>query len=155
METQIGITKKEITDSVNILNEVLSNEMILLVKTRNFHWNIKGNSFMELHKVTDAQYDQLSLIVDEVAERISKLGSRAIGSMKEFISNATLKESTSAKEQEKMLEILLKDNNQMCTSIREHIKKLSETNDFVTTDFLTGVLEKHENFAWILRSYLS
>ena len=155
METQIGITKKESTDSVKILTEVLCNEMVLMIKTRNFHWNVKGNSFMELHKVTDAQYDELNEIVDAIAERISKLGGRAIGSMKEFISGASLKESTNAKDQDKMLEILLSDNNDMCTMIRKHIEKLSETKDFVTTDFLTGVLERHENFAWVLRSYLS
>lgn len=155
MEAKIGLSKKELTDSVKILTELLGSEMVLTVKTRNFHWNIKGRSFMEFHKLLDKQYDLLNELVDLIAERISKLGGTAVGIMKDFIDKSELKETSSAPDQTKMLSILLEDQQNVAKTLRDHIEKLGETKDFVTTDFLTGVLEKHEDMIWEIRSYLS
>jgi starvation-inducible DNA-binding protein len=155
MNLNIGISPKDLKKSTNILASILSNEMILYVKTRKFHWNISGNSFMELHKLFEDQYRIIESNIDEVAERISQLGEKTIGTMKEFIENSTLKESPKEYvSQKNMLEELLQNHEQLITEFRDYIPSFEESNDAGSADFVTGLLQQHEKMAWILRRYL-
>jgi starvation-inducible DNA-binding protein len=156
MEPKIGINKNNLEASVKKLTVVLANEMVLYVKTRKFHWNVSGNSFMELHKLFEAQYSDLEETIDEIAERITKLGSKAIGTMKEFIEHAILEESIKYEDQDKMLHELLSDHEKILKQLREFIKETEEnTNDYGTADYLTALLQRHETKAWILRKYIT
>ncbi|MBF04876.1 MAG: DNA starvation/stationary phase protection protein [Flavobacterium sp.] len=152
---KIGLEKKELSQSIKDLTVVLSNEMVLYVKSRKFHWNVTGNSFMELHKLFENQYSKLEKTIDEVAERISKLGGKTIGTMKEFIENSILKEESKYVNQNQMLEELLDDHEKIIIQLREFIEKAEDAHDAGTADFLTGVLQDHESKSWILRKYLS
>ena len=93
MTPKIGISEANLKKSTALLSTLLSDEMTLYVKTRKFHWNVTGNSFMELHKLFEAQYTELEQVIDEVAERINKLGSKTIGTMKEFNKLSRLEEN--------------------------------------------------------------
>lgn len=153
MDTKLGIPQKDIKTNVKNLTVVLASEMVLYVKTRKFHWNVAGNSFMEMHKLFEGQYNELELIIDEVAERIGKLGDKAIGTMKEFNDHSVLKESTKYEEKDAMVKELLEDYGTLISKIRDFIKETEETDDFGTADFLTAIIQKHEEQAWILRRY--
>ncbi|GEC73177.1 starvation-inducible DNA-binding protein [Flavobacterium flevense] len=156
MEPKIGITKKDLNTSVDFLTVVLANEMLLYVKTRKFHWNVSGNSFMELHKLFEEHYTELEHTIDEIAERISKLGAKAIGTMQEFIDHATLKEnSNNTVDQKEMINELLSDHEAILKQLREYIKEVEETNDYGTADFLTALLQSHETQAWTVRKYVN
>jgi len=155
MSPHIGITPANLKKSASILGTILSNEMTLYVKTRKFHWNISGNSFMELHKLFEEQYRILEAQIDEVAERISQLGEKTIGTMKEFIDNSTLKESPKEYASQKhMLSELLENHEQLVTEFRSYIPIFEEeTKDVGSADFVTGLLQEHEKMAWVLRRY--
>jgi starvation-inducible DNA-binding protein len=157
MKPEIGIKEKELHKSIDMLSIVLSNEMTLYVKTRKFHWNVCGESFMELHKLFQEQYTELEEIVDSVAERINKLGGKTIGTMKEFTNLATLKESPKKyPTQKEMLKELLSDHETIIIELRKDIVESTEINkDAGTTDFLTGLMEDHETVAWKLRRYFN
>ena len=156
MEPKIGITKKDLNTSVDFLTVVLANEMLLYVKTRKFHWNVSGNSFMELHKLFEEHYTELEHTIYEIAERISKLGAKAIGTMQEFIDHATLKEnSNNTVDQKEMINELLSDHEAILKQLREYIKEVEETNDYGTADFLTALLQSHETQAWTVRKYVN
>ncbi|HOZ50460.1 MAG TPA: DNA starvation/stationary phase protection protein, partial [Chitinophagaceae bacterium] len=92
MKVAIGIAEKNLIKSTDLLEAILADEMVLYIKTRKFHWNVSGNSFMELHKLFQEQYTELENTIDLIAERINKLGSKTIGTMEEFISLTRLKE---------------------------------------------------------------
>ena len=79
MKPEIGLLDKNRDAVVKILNTTLSDEMVLLVKTRNYHWNVTGPQFNDLHKFLDAQYEELNEVVDEVAERVRTLGGMPFG----------------------------------------------------------------------------
>src|SRR5476651_276458 len=111
MTLKIDISEKNLDHSIKLLSTILSDEMTLYIKTRKFHWNVSGESFMELHKLFEAQYKQLEEYIDEIAERIGKLGEKTIGTMKEFSAINTLKESPGKyPSQKNMLEELLADH---------------------------------------------
>ena len=157
MKTNIGIPEKNLKGVIEVLTGVLSDAMILYTKTRKFHWNVAGESFMEYHKLFETQYQELEQAVDEIAERIGKLGGNTIGSMEEFLKHGTLKESAGQYPTSKeMLTQLLKDHEAVAIALRKAIEKCDEEYDDVgTVDFLTTLLEHHESTAWMLRRYLS
>jgi starvation-inducible DNA-binding protein len=153
----IGIPGKKLNHVCDILSSVLANEMILYVKTRKFHWNVSGDSFMELHKLFQLQYEELEESIDLVAERVSKLGFKAIGTMSEFSKQASIKESPGKyPSQKEMLDELLSDHETIIVQLRKDIDLcFNKYNDAGTTDFLTGLMEQHETTTWILRRYLN
>lgn len=156
MVPKIGITENSLEKANMLLSIVLSDEMALYVKTRKFHWNITGQSFMEFHKLFENQYKQLEVIIDEVAERIGKLGGKTIGTMNEFSKLSRIKENPNKYPVQKlMLSELLADHEILIAELRKDIDKSADENhDIGTADMLTKILQQHETIAWILRRYL-
>lgn len=157
MIPKIGITEDHLQKANSLLSAVLSDEMTLYVKTRKFHWNVAGESFMELHKLFEEQYAELEQIIDLVAERIGKLGGKTIGTMSEFIEHSRIKENPNKYPNQKaMLSELLADHETLISELRKDIDKSADENhDAGTADLLTGILQQHETIAWILRRYLA
>lgn len=155
MKLNIGISEEHLKAVVDILSLVLANEVTLYVKTRKFHWNVTGDSFMEYHKLFEHQYEELDEAMDQVAERIGKLGSAAIGTMSEYGKLTTIKEHPgkypSSKE---MVSELLIDHETVIVELRKAVDDCTEKyKDAGTADFLTGLMEEHETTAWTLRRY--
>lgn len=157
MKPQIGISEKNLQKSIAFLTSILADEMTLYIKIRKFHWNVSGDSFMELHKLFEGQYKQLEASIDEIAERINKLGGKTIGTMNEFIALSRLKEIPNQyPSQKEMIVELLKDQETIIVQMRKDIEACAQENkDAGSADFLTGLMEDHETMAWILRRYLS
>ena len=157
MKPNIGITDKNRKNSCELLSSILADEMVMYIKTRKAHWNVMGESFMELHKLFENQYKQLEESIDEIAERIGKLGHKTIGTMNEFSKLTCIKEHPGKYESSKdILKELLKDHETVITELRKNIDECAnKNNDAGTADFLTGLMEHHETIAWILRRYLN
>ncbi|MFN8290640.1 MAG: DNA starvation/stationary phase protection protein [Chitinophagaceae bacterium] len=157
MKPHTGITAANLAGLSKLLTTVLADAMVLYTKTRKFHWNVSGNSFMELHLLFESQYKELEESIDEIAERISKLGFPAPGTLKEFLEHTSLKESPGKNPGQKaMLAELLKDHESVIIRLRKYIEESDEKyKDKSVSDFFTSLLESHETMAWKLRRYLS
>lgn len=157
MIPKIGLAEENLDKSINLLAVLLSDEMTLYVKTRKFHWNVAGQSFMELHKLFEAQYSELEKLIDNVAERIGKLGGKTIGTMNEFsLLTRIVEHPNKYPVQNAMLTELLNDHKTIIYELRKDIDICTdECHDAGTADLLTGILQQHETIAWILRRYLS
>lgn len=156
MKIDIGLSQTKLQNGSKLLTIVLADEVMLYTKTRKFHWNVSGNSFMELHLLFEGQYDKLEVIIDKVAERINQLGHKSIGTMKEFLDHTNLKEIPGENPSQKdMVNELLNDHETVIKNLRKSVAECEEMDDAGTTDFLTSVMLKHEKTAWILRRYLS
>jgi starvation-inducible DNA-binding protein len=156
MKPDIGIAEKNIKQVNELLSVVLANETVLYIKTRKFHWNVSGESFMEIHRLFEEHYKQIEKTIDEVAERIGKLGGKAIGTLAEFAKHTTIKEHPGKNPGKKeMIRELLKDHEAVIRELRKDVDNCGEKlKDAGTADFLTGVMEGHETIAWVLRRYL-
>lgn len=157
MIPKIGIAENHLQKSNSLLSIILSDEMTIYIKTRKFHWNVAGESFMELHKLFESQYTELEAIVDTVAERIGKLGSNTIGTMNEFTLLSRIVEHPNKYPVKKaMLSELLSDHETLICELRKDVDICAKENhDAGTADLLTGIMKQHESIAWILRRYLS
>jgi len=151
----IGLAEKTRKIVIDILGTLLADEVVLYIKTRNFHWNVVAPNFSEMHQFFEGQYEALDEVFDDVAERIRSLGGRAPGSMGEFLKLTRLSEKTGQiAHAPDMVQVLLDDHEQVIRSLRADIEKIAPLGDAGTEDFLTALLEEHEKMAWMLRSYL-
>jgi starvation-inducible DNA-binding protein len=157
MKPNIGISDKIMKNSAALLSTLLADEMTLYIKTRKFHWNVAGESFMELHKLFENQYKQLEESIDEIAERIGKLGQKTIGTMSEYSKHTSIKESPGKYgSSTDDINELLKDHETVIVQLRKNIDDCADKNkDSGTADFFTGLMEQHETIAWVLRRYLN
>src|SRR5947199_4528758 len=92
MTLNIGISRDNQQAVASILNALLADEYMLYTKTRNYHWNVVGPQFNDLHKFFEGQYGELNEVIDDVAERARTLGGAAMATLTEFRDSARLKE---------------------------------------------------------------
>ncbi len=159
MSVNIGLKPEMIKASVNALNNLLSDHVALLVKSWNFHWNVKGPTFHSYHVFIEEIYDGITEDIDEIAERIRALGERPVGSMKGFLSHVRIKEHAEENdmpEASKMLATLGEDFEAMIRELRTDIQNLQAENtaDEGTLSFFSGMIERKEKTAWMLRSFM-
>jgi len=156
MAVNVGLSQKQRQDVVDILSALLADEYLLYTKTRNYRWNVVGPQFNDLHKLFETQYEALDEVIDDVAERARALGGRAVATLAEFTKLARLKEhpgrQLAARE---MLRDLLVDHEALIQTLRRDLDAaMARHGDAGTSDFLTGLMERHEKMAWMLRSFL-
>jgi starvation-inducible DNA-binding protein len=150
-----GILPKNSQAVALILNTLLADEQVLYAKIRNYHWNVEGPSFMELHKFYEGMYGEVAEQIDEVAERVRKIGHYAEGRLKDYLELAHLEEGEYTKDPKEQQKNLLDDHETIARFIREHVDEVQEKyKDAGSNDFLIGVMKEHEKWAWFLRAYL-
>lgn len=152
--TNIGLDEGKRAAIVESLNRVLADEHVLYIKTRNYHWNVRGPRFNDLHKFFEAQYEALSDIIDQVAENARQFGGFAHATMAEFSKNSHLKEHPGDfPDSTTMVRNLLADQESVIVQLRKDVAAATDMDAADAADFLTGVLEKHNQMAWMLRSF--
>src|SRR4051812_7345624 len=92
MSVNIGINEKDRSQICEGLGKVLADSYTLYLMTHNFHWNVTGPQFQELHKMFEAQYQELADAVDTIAERIRALGQYAPATYSEFAKLTSIRE---------------------------------------------------------------
>jgi starvation-inducible DNA-binding protein len=155
METSIGLDESIRQQIAQHLSLLLADTYVLYTKTQNFHWNIIDPRFYSLHLFLEKQYEALAGEIDEIAERIRKLGMPAPASLKQFLEMTSLKESSADLSGDEMIQVLLDDHESICCFIRERIALTSKLGDEGTADLLIQQLRFHEKSAWMLRSQLT
>lgn len=155
-EAAIGIEKGNREAVVAMLSKLLADEYVLYTKLRNAHWNVEGIDFHAMHLFFEGEYNKIAEIVDEVAERIRMLGFYSPATLSEFIKLSQLKDGSPKKnDSATFIAFLLEDHNTIIKFIRKSIDENAEEHkDEGTADFITGIMESHEQMAWMLRASL-
>ncbi len=150
------MTTNKPQQTADMLNKLLADETVLYIKTRNYHWNVKGPNFYSLHNLFERQYDELSVMIDDIAERIRQLGHYALGTMEDYLKNTNLLETTHENLTEQvMLQNLANDHNTLISILKNDILKSDALKDNTTADFITGLAEKHEKMMWMLNASIA
>ena len=152
MDIQIGLSetdRKEIADS---LSHLLADSYTLYIKTHNYHWNVTGPQFQQLHDAFEQHYIELSKAVDDIAERIRSLGHYAPGSYKAFSELTEIEEEEGHPNAETMVRNLVRSHETVARTARRAFKHAEKAGDESTCDLLTQRMQTHEKTAWMLRS---
>ena len=154
LSMNIGISEDDREVIAKGLSNILADSYSLMIMLHNYHWNVRGKNFRQIHLLTEEQYEDLFKAVDVLAERIRALGHLAPGSLKEFSELSDLKEPNSTATENEMLADLLTAHEHISKHSRKLIQIADDFNDEATADLLTGRVDTHEKNAWMLRSML-
>ena len=148
----IGINEKDRINIAEGLKRLLADSYTLYLQTHNFHWNVTGPQFRELHLMFEEHYTELALAVDEVAERIRTLDVAAPGTYKAFSKLSAIKEIEGVPEAGKMVKILTNGHEQVVKTCRDVLAIAQEANDESSAALISDRMRVHEKTAWMLRA---
>jgi starvation-inducible DNA-binding protein len=148
------INEETVSRIASGMSSVLADSYMLYLQTQNFHWNVVGPRFHQLHELFESQYTEMAEAIDEIAERIRALGVRAPGTFKEFSKLSSIKEDDSITEADKMIEKLVEGHSLISNKSREVVQLAASGNDEATADLLTTRIKSHEKMNWMLKSLL-
>lgn len=139
---------------ITALKHLLADSYTLYLKTQNFHWNVTGPQFQSLHALFMAQYSDLALAIDEIAERIRALGDFAPGSYSAYAQLATIKECTTRPAASEMVKELAADQTIIITTLTTLLKAAQSAGDEPSADLAIQRITLHEKNRWMLNSSL-
>ncbi len=151
-EIDIGIPTAERTAIAEGLKRLLADSYTLYLQTHNFHWNVTGPQFRELHLMFEEHYTELATAVDEIAERIRTLGEVAPGTYKAFAQLSSISEVDDVPKASEMVQILNRGHEQVIKTCREALKPAQNAGDESSVSLISDRMRIHEKTAWMLRA---
>jgi starvation-inducible DNA-binding protein len=155
MNIDIGIKEERRVEVADSLKYLLADSYTLYLLTHNFHWNVTGMHFRELHLMFEEQYTELAVAVDEIAERIRSLGEIAPGSYKAFANLSSIAELEEIPKANDMVRILTLGHEQLVKTCRTALNLAQSAEDESSASLVSDRMREHEKTAWMLRSMLS
>ncbi|MEQ3693721.1 MAG: Dps family protein [Thalassolituus sp.] len=148
----IGINSENRQKIAESLKHLLADSYTLYLQTHNFHWNVSGPQFRELHLMFEEHYTELAVAVDDIAERIRTLDVAAPGTYKEFARLSTIEEVEGVPSSEEMVDLLTKGHEQVVKTSREVLKLAQSADDESTAALVSDRMRIHEKTSWMLRA---
>ncbi len=151
-EINIGINKEDRSNIAQGLSRLLADSYTLYLQTHNFHWNVTGPQFRELHLMFEEHYTELAVAVDDIAERIRTLDFPAPGTYAEFARLSSVTEVEGIPESGEMVDILTQGHEQVVRTAREVLKLAQDADDESTAALVSDRMRIHEKTSWMLRA---
>ncbi|MCO7126544.1 DNA starvation/stationary phase protection protein [Sporolactobacillus shoreicorticis] len=138
------------------LNQQVANFGLFYTKLHQLHWYVKGPSFFTLHIKFEELYDEVTAILDEVAERLIQIDGEPYSTLQEFLEHATIKEKPYTKllSEDEMVQIAIDDLVQLRDELAEGIVLADQEGDAVSNDLLIAVKNKIDKDIWFYSSFL-
>jgi starvation-inducible DNA-binding protein len=133
------------------LNALIADLFTLHLKTKNFHWHVRGPQFRNCHLMFDEQADQIFDAVDLVAERVRKVGGSTIRSVEHVCRLARLKgNDTEIVSATDMLDELRRDNRKLAQFMRDAHLVCTDWVDVASASLLETLIDQVEKRVWFL-----
>lgn len=151
LATPTDLTPHEARAVTEAVNPLIADAFALYVKTKNYHWHLYGPHFNDYHRLFDEQAEDILGSIDEMAERIRKIGGTTIRSIAHICQLQTLEDDDEALvSPEMMVKRLAEDNSKMAIAIHEAITLCDRNRDAATSNLLQEVLDKTDRRKWFL-----
>lgn len=146
----LSLDKNKTEKTVEQLNVLLADYHVYYQKLRNFHWNIEGTNFFDLHEKFEEMYDDAKEKIDEIAERILTLQHSPKSNLTDYLEITTLEESKNNLDDSTMVDTLLSDHGKIISQMRKVVKVADEANDEGTIDLTGAYIRELEKTSWML-----
>lgn len=149
----INIDNQKVLPVVSELNVLLADYHVYYQKLRNFHWNVLGKNFFELHNKFEEMYNDAKIKIDEIAERIVTLNYHPISKLSDYIEVSNLKESSPLLSDNEMVGIIIKDQKIILNQLSKVIENANKIEDEGTIDLIGGYIRETEKSSWMLQAW--
>ena len=148
----IGINQDDRINIAQGLKVLLADSYTLYLQTHNFHWNITGPHFRELHLMFEEQYTELATAVDDIAERIRALDVAAPGTYRALAQLSSIVEVEGVPAAQEMVSILQSGHEQVVKTCRQVLQRAQAAQDESSSALVSDRMRVHEKTAWMLRA---
>lgn len=149
----LNIDEKKLLPVVTELNVLLAEYHIYYQKLRNFHWNILGKNFFDLHEKFEELYTDARTKIDEIAERILTLRYHPMSNYSEYLKTASIEESTITLTDYEMVDDILKSHSILLKQMSKVIEKSNAVKDEGTIDLIGAYIREMEKMSWMLNAW--
>ena len=152
----IALDERVRAASVEALNQILADTMMLRDLYKKHHWQVEGHTFYQLHLLSDKHYGEQSKLVDTLAERIQSLGGISVAVPHDVAEMTRIERPPRGREEVPVqLSRLLEAHELVLQEARQAAKKAAEAGDDGTNDLLvSGAIRTHEMQVWFLSEHL-
>jgi len=151
LSTPTVLTPHEVRAVTEAINPLIADAFALYVKTKNYHWHLYGPHFNDYHKMFDEQAEAIFDSIDEMAERVRKIGGTTIRSISHISQLQTIEDDNEdLVSPEKMVRRLAEDNGRMAKALHDAIHVCDKNRDLGTSNLLQDVLDKTDRRVWFL-----
>ena len=153
---RIGLSDEVRKSSVDELNQVLADSLMLRDLYKKHHWQVSGATFHELHLLFDKHYEEQVIIVDALAERIQILGGVSLA-LPQDVSEVTRIARPPKGREEVPVQIsrLLEAHEMILVEARDFAARAATRGDDGTNDLLVGgIIRTNEMQTWFLAEHL-
>lgn len=136
------------------LKTAFASEYAFFIKAQNFHWNVEGPLFVQLHDLFGKIYEEVYDSLDTFAEELRALDTYTPASLQKFSMLSTIDDENSVPEWSAMLQELLADSEKMANIFKVTFDMAEQNGDHGLADFLAGRQDAHKKHNWMLRASL-
>jgi len=151
----IGISEADRSDIANHLKNLLADSYTLYLQTHNFHWNVTGPMFPQLHQMFEQHYTELAVAVDDIAERIRSLDVAAPGTYRTFSELSSIDEVEGVPTAEEMIRLLTVGHERVVKTCRAALGVAQNADDESSAALISDRMRVHEKTAWMLRALVA
>ncbi len=156
VRNSVNLSNATKASMIELLNARLSDALDLYSQLKYAHWNVKGENFYQLHLLFDSIAGHALEQVDTIAERITALGGRALGTVREAAATSNLSEyNLQAFSSAEHLESVANALASQAGASRSAIDIADEAGDVDTSDLFTGVSRELDKDLWFVEAHLS
>ncbi len=149
----LNLDKERTKKTVKELNILLADYHLYYQKLRNFHWNVVGENFFDLHAKFEEMYNDTLIKIDEIAERILTLRHQPESHLTRYLELSNIAESPSNTKDVEMIKILLEDHGKLLIQMRKTVEIADNGGDEGTIDLLGAYIRELEKTSWMLDTW--
>lgn len=150
---KLGFETEETKNITNALNKLLANYHVHYQKLRNYHWNVKGSDFFDLHEQFEQEYNQVKLNIDAIAERIRIFGKTPLSTLSEYLDVSEIKETHKPLSSMEMVSEILDDFETLLSLMIDVTDAAIKIGDTGTDHMMTGFVQRMEKRHWMLTAF--
>jgi len=152
---KLGYDKLEVAEIVSKLNVTLSTYQIVFHKAQNFHWNVVGSDFFDIHELTEEIYRSSLEDIDRIAERIRVFGETPRYKLGEYLNESLVEETSHEKSGEFMMMEMTRDIQALIESLLDAHEYATKNGDVSSIKLAQDIISKLELYHWQLTSWLN
>ena len=149
----LNLDKTKTSATAKELNILLADYHLYYQKLRNFHWNVVGHNFFELHNKFEEMYEDAKIKIDEIAERILTLRYQPTSNFSAYIKMSSIKEASEDTKDMQMVKDLLSDHGKLLKQMSKVIDTAEKSEDEGTIDLIGGYIGYIEKVSWMLDAW--
>ncbi len=135
----------------NKLNEFLADLNLFYRKLQNYHWNVQGKDFFQVHAKLEELYNEINEQIDEIAEHIAILGGQPLGTLKDYLEKSTIKEAENKKiKSSEIYNNILADYEELLKKTMEIKEEAEAEKNYATSSLIDEYILEYGKIIWML-----